>query len=87
VDFVCTSKRVGRALAKTEIADLALLDEFGHRSHRVLDRRVGVNAVLIEEIDRVDTQTLQRLSALLLDKRGVASDGAFGLFKVPCEFG
>jgi hypothetical protein len=55
VDFVRTAKGVGRALAKTEIADLALLDEFGHRSHRVFDRYVGVNAVLIKEIDRVDS--------------------------------
>lgn len=41
------------------MAHLALADQPGHRAHRVLDRRVGVDAVLIVEVDRLDAEPSQ----------------------------
>jgi len=46
-------------LGEPEIADLALLDQPGHRSDGLLDRRFGIDAVLIIQIDRLDVQPLQ----------------------------
>ena len=50
---------------QAERAHLALLDEPLHRAHRVLDRRVGVDAVLVVEVDDLDAEALQaRLAGL-----------------------
>ena len=44
---------------------LALLDQFLHRAHRLFDRHVGVDAVLVIEIDPIDTEAFQaRLAGL-----------------------
>src|SRR5215475_12710837 len=40
--------------------DLALLNQFLHRSGDVFDRRVRVDAVLIEKIDGLDPEPLER---------------------------
>jgi hypothetical protein len=42
------------------VADLALGDELGHRPDRLLDRRVGIDAVLVVEVDVIDAEALQR---------------------------
>jgi hypothetical protein len=39
--------------------DLALLDQFLHGTGDFFDRRVRINAVLIEQIDRLDTKPLE----------------------------
>jgi hypothetical protein len=46
-------------LAQAQVADLALLDEPRHRPDGVLDRHVGVDPVLVVEVDPVDLQPLQ----------------------------
>ena len=45
-------------LRQTEMPDLALLDQLLGRTCHVLDRHVGIDAVLIEEVDNVDLQPL-----------------------------
>jgi hypothetical protein len=53
-------QRVRRSLAHPEVANLAGSDELAHRADGVLDRHVGVDAVLVVEVDDVDTEPLQR---------------------------
>ena len=45
---------------ETEVFDLAGADQILDGARHVLDRHVGIDAVLIEQIDHVDPQTLQR---------------------------
>ena len=48
--------RLGPRFAQAQGADLALLDQLGHRSDRIFDRHVRVDAVLVVEIDDIDAQ-------------------------------
>ena len=61
--------RMVAALAsdRPEVADLAGLDELGHRADGLLDRDVLVDAVLVVEVDVVDAEALQRGVAGLPD--------------------
>ena len=47
-------------LGEAERADFPRRDELGHRADRLLDRDVGVDAVLVVEVDRVDAESLER---------------------------
>ncbi len=44
---------------QTQVPDLSFAHEVGHRSHSVFDGRVGVDAMLVVEVDRIDAQSLQ----------------------------
>ena len=59
-------------LGETEVPDLALLDQLLHRPRDVLDGHVRVDAVLIEQIDGVDVEPLERCLRDLLDVLGPA---------------
>ena len=48
-------------------SDLALSDEVGERDHRLLERRLGVEAVRLVEVDVVGAEPLQRGVAALHD--------------------
>ncbi len=50
---------LGARLRQSEKTDLALFDEPRHGANRILDRRVGVDAVLIIEVDDIGAETLQ----------------------------
>ena len=65
-------------LGQAEIAHLALGHELAHRPDRLLNRGVGVDAVLVVEVDVVDAEPLQRAVAGLADVLGAAVDGALG---------
>ena len=52
---------------KAEVLDLALLNQLLHRSRHVFDRHVRVNPVLIEQIDGIDLEPLERALDGLLD--------------------
>ena len=65
-------QRGGRHLGQPEVADLALVDELGHRSDRVLDGRVRVHPVQVVEIDRLDTEATEAGLAGLPDVLGAA---------------
>src|SRR4030095_12634074 len=56
-----------RALREPEEADLAGLDQPGHGTDRLLDRRLGIDAVLIVEGDHVGTEARQAGVARLPD--------------------
>ena len=59
--------RSRRRLGQTEVLDLALLDQTPDGARDVFDRHVRIHAVLIEEIDRIDTEPFQRALRDLLD--------------------
>ncbi len=52
--------------------DLARRDQVLDRAGDLLDRHVGIDPVLIEEVDRFDPQALQRRLGDLLDPLGPA---------------
>jgi hypothetical protein len=52
--------RLHACFGKAEVLDLAFLDQLLHRGGNVFDRHVRINAVLIEEIDAVGLQALER---------------------------
>ena len=59
MDFGCTAKRVWTGFREAEPADFAGFDEFSEGANGVLDRNVGINAMLVVEIDDVDAETLE----------------------------
>ena len=60
MDGMRAPNRVRRGLGEPEVPHLALLDELGHRADGVLDRRLGIDPVLVVEVDRVHAEALQR---------------------------
>jgi hypothetical protein len=47
------------------MAYLALAHEFSHRSNRIFDRRVGIDAMLVIEVDDINPQPFQAFVAAL----------------------
>ena len=45
---------LGGGFAHAEISDFALFDEIGHGADGFFDRRLGIDAVLVVEIDDID---------------------------------
>ena len=70
-------------LAQAERAHLALLDQPRHGADRVLDRNIGIDAVLIVEIDHIDAEPLE---ARLAGGRHIFGP-AVGIFAVACRRG
>src|SRR2546422_5283799 len=60
LDRVGATYRLHTRLGKTEVPDLACLDQIFHRSRHVLDGYVGINAVLIEQVDPVGLESFER---------------------------
>src|SRR5882762_9841848 len=69
---VRTPDRLHARLGEAEVPDLSLLDQFLHGAGHVFDRHVGIDAMLVEEIDDVDLESLQRALGDLLDVFGAA---------------
>ena len=63
---------LGRGLGHAEMPDLALGDEVLDRARDILDRHAGIDAVLVEQVDGVDPQPLQRALAGGADAFGPA---------------
>jgi hypothetical protein len=63
---------LGARFRKPEMPDLAFRDQLLDRARHVLDWHVRVNAMLVEEVDGLDTQPLQRRVAHLADVLGPA---------------
>jgi hypothetical protein len=59
--------RLHARLGKPEVLDLAFLDQLPDRAGDVFDRHVRVDAVLVEQIDRVDLEPLERALDGLFD--------------------
>ena len=80
LDGVRAADRLHARFGQAEVLDLAFADQVLHRAGDVLDRHVGIDAVLIEEIDAVGLEPLQRRVGHLADVRGPAVEA--GLLSV-----
>ena len=64
--------RLGAGFRQTEVFDLARLDQVFHRPRHVFDRNVGIDAVLIQEINHLRLEPLEGFFDDLLDVLGPA---------------
>jgi hypothetical protein len=58
------------------VSDLALLNEVLHGSRDILDRHVGIDAVLIKEVDEIGLESFQRGLGDLANVLGPAIDSS-----------
>ena len=67
LDGVGATDRLHSCFRKAEVLHLTFLNQVLHRSRHVFDRHVRVDAVLIEQIDDIDLESLERGLGDLLD--------------------
>src|SRR5260370_35507398 len=65
---VCATDGLHAGFREPEVLHLALLDEVFHGSGAVFDRHVGIYAVLVEQIDNIGLEALERCLSDLLDE-------------------
>jgi hypothetical protein len=56
---MCSPDRLRACFREPEMFDLTLLDQVTHRASNLFNRYIWVNAVLIEQVDRVDAEYLE----------------------------
>ena len=61
------TNRLYACFGKSEVLDLACLDQFLHRAGDVFDGHVRINPMLIEQVDGLDPEPLERAFDGLLD--------------------
>jgi hypothetical protein len=83
---VRTAYRLHAGLRQPEVPDLAFLNQLLDGAGDVFDRHVLIDAVLIEEVDRVCPEPLQRAFDCSTDVVGIAVERA-GLLEIPAELG
>ena len=66
--------RGGASLGQAEMLDLALSDQVTDCAHDILDRRIGIDTVLVEEIDRIGTKPPERRLDDLANVCGLARE-------------
>src|SRR3954447_5149132 len=74
MDGVSSADRSRTGLGEAEVTHLAGLDELGDGPSDVLDRNVGVDAVLVEQVDHLAAQPAQGGVGDSLDLFGAAVD-------------
>ena len=74
MDGVRAADGLGGGFGQSEVAYFAGADELGHRADGLFDRRRGVDAVLVVEVDVIDAEALERGIARLADVVGTAVD-------------
>lgn len=57
---VCTTDRARGGLGEAEVLDLALAHQLGDGARDILDRDRRVDPVLVEQVDRIDSQAPER---------------------------
>src|SRR5580692_3072212 len=67
LNFVCATDRLYPRFRKSEVLHLALLNQILHGSSDIFNRYVRINTVLIEQIDDIGLETLQRSLSDFLD--------------------
>ena len=72
LDRVRAADRLHAGFGQAEVLDLAFLDQVLHRAGHVLDRHVRIDAVLVEQVDAVGPEPLERAFG---DLAGCARDG------------
>src|SRR5271155_4845074 len=83
--------RLRPCLGHAEVLDLSFLDKLLYRTRNIFDRNFDVNAVLIEKIQRIYPQALERCLGNLLNVFGPAVEprpsAAVGGISFPAELG
>lgn len=76
-------------LRQAQVAHLSGPDEFGHGADHVLDGHLGVDPVLVEQVDAVGPQSLQRLLDHRADALGpaVEREAPLGALEIESELG
>ena len=74
-------------LRKAEVQDLARGDQVLDRARHVLDRHVGIDTMLVQEIDAVGSEALERGIDHRLDVVGPAVETSSAALEVEAEFG
>ena len=72
LDRVCPADRLHARFGQTEVLHLAFANQVLDRTGDVLDRHVGIDTVLVEQIDAVRPEALQRRLGYLADVLGPA---------------
>jgi hypothetical protein len=75
LDCVRATDRLHAGFGKSEVPDLALLDQLLHRYGHVFDRHGGIDSVLVEKIDGVDLESPERGLGDLADVPRTAIQG------------
>jgi len=70
MDGVRAPNGIGTGLRESEVSDLALRDQLGYRPRDVFDGHVWIDPVLVEEIDDVGAEPLERRVGDPLDLLG-----------------
>src|SRR5205823_969335 len=60
LNCVCATDRLHSWLRKAEVLDFTFLNQILHRSGDLFDRHAGINTVLIEQIDNIGPESLER---------------------------
>ena len=66
LDCVCATDCLHSCFREAEVLDFALPDQVLHRSRHVFDGHVRIDAVLIEQVDGIDPESLERALATCL---------------------
>src|SRR5207245_9434377 len=67
LDCVCATNRLHSRFRKAEVLYLALANQILHRSGHVFDWNVRINAMLVEQINHIRPESLQRSFSNLFD--------------------
>src|SRR5262249_60755671 len=73
---VCAANRFGACFGETEKSHLARAHKLCHRANCFLDRCLGIDAMLIVEIDYVNAQSAQTSFASFVDIIRLTADPA-----------
>src|SRR2546423_13071661 len=60
LDCMCATDRLHACFGHAEVLDLARLNQFLHRARHVFNRHLRVNPVLIEQVNCLDLESLER---------------------------
>ena len=56
MNLVCPSDRLHACFGKAEVLDLPRLNQLFHSASHVFDRHLGIDTMLIEQIDALDLE-------------------------------
>src|SRR5208283_2030694 len=76
---VRAANRTGASLRKAQVANFSFAHQVGHRADGLLDRHLLVDAMLVVEIDVIDTEALERCIAGGAHVFGSAVDRALAI--------
>jgi hypothetical protein len=82
---VGSTNRPRACFGKAEVPHLADSDQILHGARNILDRHLRVDTVLIEQIDRIDLESLQRGLRDLFDVLGPAVQASLATFGINLE--